>query len=91
MCFSRADASTDMQCSKMTYLARYVTSRDLNLRSTLEIDLLMSICSYFDASLRQEHYADKIMSLALLVQKLFAKKNIFAKKALFSTFLTSVV
>ena len=59
-----------------------MTSRDLDLRSNVGSDLLRSICTYFDASRRQEHDAAKIMSLALLVQKLF-EKNIFAKKRYF--------
>ena len=76
ICFSCIDASTDMH---MTYLSRHVTLRDLDLRSNSDTGLLRSICIYFDTSRREEHDDAKIMSLVLLVQKLFVKKNIFAK------------
>ena len=66
----------------MTYLAQQVTSRDLDLRSSSDIDLLRSTRTYFDAFRREEQDAAKIMSLAFLVLKLFAK-NRFCKKALF--------
>ena len=73
MCFSRTDAVTDIQHD---LLARHVTTRDLGLRSKSDIDILRSNCTYFDASWRQEQDAAKIMSLAFLVQKLLAKKNL---------------
>ena len=66
----------------MPYLAQHVTSRDLDLRSNFEIDLFRSTCTYFDAFRREEQDAAKIMSLAFLVKRLFAK-NRFCKKALF--------
>ena len=72
----------------MTYLAHHMTSRDLGLRSNSDIDLLMSTCTYFDAFLREEHDAAKILLLAFLVQKLFAKKHFFfCKKNASLTFL----
>ena len=74
-CLSCTDASTD---SNMTYLAPHGTSRDLDLRSNSDIDLLRSKCTYFDASWREEHDTAKIMSLAFSVQKLFC--IFFAKK-----------
>ena len=63
MCFFRTDASTDIQYD---LLGSTRASRDLDLRSKFEIDLLTSIYTYFDAFRRQEHFADKVMSLALL-------------------------
>ena len=69
----------------MTYLVQHVTSLDLislDLRSNSYIDLLRSICTYLDESRREEHDAAKSMSLASLVQRLFAKKTI-VQKALF--------
>ena len=69
-------AQTHRLICNMTYLARHVTSRDLDLRSNSDIDLLRSKCTYFDVSWRQEHDAAKILSVAFLVQKLFAKKNL---------------
>ena len=58
----------------MTYFVHYVTSCDLDLRSDSDIDLSRSICTYvpiyFDASVKEERDAAKIMSLAFLVQKL---------------------
>ena len=82
-------AQTHRLICKMTYLAQYVTSLDVDMRSDSDIDLLMLRCGYFDASWRQEQDAAKLMSLAFLVQKLFAK-TYFCKKALSWPFLTSV-
>ena len=82
-------AQTHLLICNMTYVASHVTSRDLDLRPNSDIDLLRPKCAYFDASWRQEHDAAKIMSLAFLVQKLFAKKTFF-KKTLFRPLLTSV-
>ena len=79
-------AQTHRMICSMTYLARHVTSRDLDLRSNSDIDLLRSKCTYFDASWRQEHDAAKNMSLTFLVQILFAKKNIFAKRRYFDLY-----
>ena len=73
ICFFRKDALND--CN-MTYLAHHVTSCDLDLRSDFDIDLFRSTCTYFDAFRREEHDAAKIMSLALLVQKVFAKTSL---------------
>ena len=66
----------------MTYLSRHVTSRDLDLMSNSDIDLLRSICIHFDVSRREEHDVPNIMSLAFLVQKLFVKIH-FRKKLYF--------
>ena len=60
------------------------STRDLDLRSNSDIDLLKrSMCTYFDASRREEYDAAKIISLAFLVQKLFAKDHFGKKKTLF--------
>ena len=79
MCFFCTDASTDMQYDLLDPTR---DSRDIDLGSNSEIDLLKSIYAYFDAVRREIHDAAKNMSLALLVQKLFAK-TIFAKKISF--------
>ena len=76
-------AQTHRLICNMTYLARQLTSRDLDLRSNFDIDLLRSICTYFDASRHQEHDSAKIMSVAFLVQKLFAKNHFCKKKRYF--------
>ena len=68
ICFSCTDASLDMQYD---LLVRHMTSRDLDLSSNSDIDLLRSIFIYLDVSRREEHDAAKIMSLDFLVQKLF--------------------
>ena len=69
-------------CS-MTYLAQHVASCDIDLRRNSDIDLLRSICTYFDASRREEYDAAKISSLAFLLQNLFAKKKRFRKTPYF--------
>ena len=63
----------------MTCLADHVTSRNLDLRSNLDIELLRLTCIYFDASRRKEHDGLQIMSLVFLVQKLIAKKTFLPK------------
>ena len=63
----------------MTYLALHVTSRALDLNSNFGIDLLRSTCIYFDASQQEKHGGSQMMSLDLLVPKLFAK-NILSKR-----------
>ena len=74
----------------MNYLTRHLTSRDLDLRSNYDIDLLRSICTYiFRCISTKEQDAVKTMPLALLGEKLFAKNHI-CKKAPFWPFLTSV-
>ena len=73
ICFFRRDASNDIQYD---LLGSTVTSGDIDLRSDFEIDLFRSTCTYFDAFRREEHDAAKIMSLALLVQKVFAKTSL---------------
>ena len=64
----------------MTYLAQHLTSRDLDIDLDLDksdIDLSRSICTYFDASWREMHYAAKILPLAFLVQSNLRKKKTF--------------
>ena len=76
ICFFRKDASNDMQYDLLG------SARDLDLWSNFEIDLFRATCSYFDAFRREEHDAAKIMCLAFLVQKLFAKKQFLQKSAI---------
>ena len=75
-------AKTHRLICSITYSAQNVTSRDLDLRSNFEIDLFRSKCRYFNTFRRLEHDAAKIMSLAFLVQKVFAK-NSFCEKRYF--------
>ena len=82
-------AKTHRMICNMTYLDQHVTPRDLDLGPNFEIDLFRSTCAYFDALRREEYDAAKIMPLAFLVQKLFAK-NRCCKKAPFLPFLTSI-
>ena len=82
-------AQTHRLICNMPYLTRHVTSHDLDLKSNSEIDFLRLKCTYFDASWRQEHDAAKIMPLAILVKKLFAKSH-FLQKMLFWPLLTFV-
>ena len=77
-------AQTHRLICNMTYLAREVTSGDLDLRITSDINLLRATCAYFDVTRREEHVSAKCMSLALSVQKLFAIS--FRKKSYFDTF-----
>ena len=77
MCFSRTDVSTDMQYDLL--------GSHLDLRSNSDKDLLNSIYTYFDTSRQEKHDAAKIMSLAFLVQNLFAKTS-FAKKRYFDLY-----
>ena len=79
MCFSQQ--AYRLICN-MTYLARHATSLDFDLRLNSDISLLRPICTYFNATRIQEYDAAKIMSLAFLVQKFFAK-NVLAKKRYF--------
>ena len=67
-------AKTHHLICKMTYLGHHVTSRDLELRSHLDITFYRSTFIYFDASRRDEHDGVSNISLALLIKKLFAKK-----------------
>ena len=68
-------SKTNGMICNMTYLVQHVTSLDLDLRSNFEIDVFRSTCRYFDAFRREEHDAAKILALAFLVQKLFAKNR----------------
>ena len=81
MCFPRIDALIDMQHD----LSNHVTSRDLELRSHFDIDLLKWTCIFFDASRQEEHDGAHIMSLAFLVQKLFEENIFLPKKRCFDT------
>ena len=76
----------------MTHLPEHVSLalRDIDMRSDSDIDILRSTCAYFEASWREEHDTIEIMSLAFLVQMLFAKNKHFCKKALFWPLLTTV-
>ena len=67
-------AETHRLICNMTYLGHDVTSSDL--RSKFNLDFPRSSCIYFDASRRAEHDGIRIISLALLVQKLLAKKHL---------------
>ena len=85
MCFSRTDAWTDMQHDL------FGSTRDPtwpDVRSNSDINISRSKCTYFDVSWLQEHDCSKIMSLAFLGQKLFAKKLFLCKKKLFLPLLT---
>ena len=57
----------------MIYPGHDVTWSDLDLRSNFDLNFLMSTCIYFDASRREQHDGVRIISLAVLVQKLLAK------------------
>ena len=74
------DASTDMQHDLFT------SACDLDLRLNIELDLSKSPCICFDAPCRKEHDGARVMPLAFLVRKLFAKT--FCPKQLFLLFLT---
>ena len=79
LCVSRRDTSTDMQ----HYLRR--STCDLDLRSYIDPDLSRSLCICFYAPCQEEHDGVRVMPLAFLARKLFAK-NVFAKKAVFAVF-----
>ena len=81
LCLSCQDASTDMQHDLLR------STCDLDLRSNIDPELSMSPCICFDESCREEHDGTRIMPLAFLVLKLFAKKR-FCQKLLFLPFLT---
>ena len=74
-------AQTHRLICNMTYFSRHVTSRDLDMRSNSDIDLLRYICIYFDLSRREEYDTGKIISLAFILQKLFVK-NHFCKNTI---------
>ena len=74
--FSRRDALTDMQHD----LSR--SRRDLDLRSNFDLDLSRSTCICFDASWQEEHDGVRIIPIAFLVQKLFAKKRFLSKTSI---------
>ena len=82
-CFSRRDASTDMQHDLSS------SRHDLDLKSNFDLDLSRSTCICFDAPWQEEHDSVRIIPLAFLVQKLFAI-NDFCQKRLFWPFLTSI-
>ena len=72
----------------MTYFDLFGSQRDLDLRSSFQLDLSRSTCMCFDASRREKHDGVKINFLSLLVQKLF-EKNYFRQKRPFWPFLSS--
>ena len=76
-------AKTYRLICKMTYLGHHVTSRDLDLRSNLDITFYWSTFIYFDASRREEHDGVSHISLTLFVQKLFAQHNFCPKNVYF--------
>ena len=82
---SVALAKTHLLIYNMTYLAQHqhVTSRDLDLRSNYDIDLGQHVGTYFDAFQKEEYDSARIIPLAFLVQKLFAKNRFYKKKRYF--------
>ena len=66
----------------MIYVAKNVTSLDLDLSSKSDIDLLRLTCTCFDAFRREEYDAAKIVFLASLIQKLFVKKHLSKKSVI---------
>ena len=68
LCLSCRDASTDVQHD----LPR--STCDLYTRANIDPDLSRSQCIYFDAPCREEHDGARIMPLAFLVRKFFAKR-----------------
>ena len=79
-------ATTHRMICNMIYLAQHVPSRDLHLRSNFEMSLFRPTCTYFDAFLRKEHDAAKIMSLAFFGSK-FIREKTFLQKSVILTFL----
>ena len=69
----------------MTHSGQHLDLGDLDLRSNFEIDLSRSPCICFDASRREKHDGVKIISLPLLVKKIYAK-NDFRKKTVILAF-----
>ena len=70
LCSSRHNASNVMQ---LTYLGLLRSTRDLDLRSNFELDLLRSISMCFDASQREKHDGAIADSPSFLLRKLFVK------------------
>ena len=69
------------------YLGQYVTSRDLDLRSHIDLTLqghYVCICS--DAPWREEHDGPQIMPLAFLVEVICKEKKTFRQKQPFYIF-----
>ena len=66
----------------------HVTSHDVDMRSDFDIDFLWSTCIYLDASPQEEDNDARIMSQALLVQKLLART--FLPKTTILTFLDTL-
>ena len=80
LCLSGHDASTD--CN-MTYLGQHLTSRDLDLRSNIDLTF-QGQC--FAAPWREEHVGARIIPLASVVLKLYAK-HVSAKNSYVDVFL----
>ena len=70
LCLSRRDASTDMQHDILG------SSRDLDLRSNFQLDLLRATCVSFEPPWLGEHDAVKIIYLPWVHKKLFGKFHI---------------
>ena len=75
-------ALTHRLVCNMTYLFRDVTSRDLDLGSNSEIDLLRSICIYVDASRREEHDACQNSVSSFLSSKVICEKSLSQKSSI---------
>ena len=88
ICFFCKDASTD---SNMTYLAQHVNSRDLDLRSNSNLDLLRSTCRYIfrRVSTRGTQCCQNYVS-GCLSSKVICDKPFLPKRTLFWHFLTSI-
>ena len=81
LCFSHQDASINVQCDLLR------SPRDLDLRSSFDLDLSRSCYTCFDASWRGKHDGVKIIALSFQKRKL--SKNCFAQKCRFWPFVTS--
>ena len=71
---SRRDASVDMQHDLIG------SWPDLDLRSNFDLDLSRSSGICFESSWREKHDGVKIISVSLLVQKLFTKNDFRQKR-----------
>ena len=82
LCLSLRDASNDMQHDITG------SSRDLDLRSNFQLDLLRSSCMSFELPWCGEHDAVKIISLPWVHKKLFRKFHT-RKKSIICIWMTS--
>ena len=83
LCSAHQDASNDI------HFDLEVTLRSRDLRSPVDLDLMRSYYTYFDAYQREDLDDALSFALAHLVQKLLAKKPLLSGTAIF-TFLTLV-